>query len=207
MHLSELQRVVRELRMLAWASAGMLVVLAIVMLVAMVQKDRLIEKMTLERPIAVVPGAVAGEYIAGLSDANLTLAARYLVGLPTNVTPANIDDRLAELLAHSTPEFLPTLTLAGENMRAEVKGQAQSRVLIVDPKRETLRREGDEFTYRVEGSRKLFAGGLVMREDQGSATLRFRLGSPSERNRFGIWLTSLSISSVDARKPTTGSPQ
>jgi hypothetical protein len=202
MQLSDLQRVVREVRVLAYVSTGMTVLLAILLAVSTILKDRTLERATRERPIAVIPGAVAGEYIAGLSETNLTLASRYLIGLATNITPANVDERLRELQAHADPTYLPRLAIAADQLRAEVRSQAQSRVMTLESNAESLTRSGEDFVYQGRGPRTFFSGGLVMMQDTAQATLRFRLGSPSERNRMGIWIVDLAI--APAERPGSG---
>lgn len=207
MRLSDLQRVVREMRILAYASAGLTALVTIVLGVSIILKDRTIERVTRERPIAVIPGAVAGEYIAGLSETNLTLASRYLVGLATNITPANVDERLRELQAHADPTYLPRLSIASDQLRNEVRSQAQSRVMTIESTGESLTRAGEDFVYQARGPRTFFSGGLVMMEDTAQATLRFRLGSPSERNRLGLWIVDLAIAPGDRRPSGTGTQQ
>ncbi len=198
MQISQLDRAVREMRWLVWVAAGVSVLGATVQFALTLRKDDTIARLSTERPVMVVPGAVAGEYIAGLSDENLLLAARYLASLGTVFTTANIDERLRELEGYAAPAFLPRLQEAGERLRAEVRSQNQSRSFVFDRAQERLSRVGEHYLYEAAGARAFFSGGFVMQQDAGSVRLRFRLGAPDVRNKLGVLLEDVTIAAVPA---------
>lgn len=193
MHISELHRAVREMRLLVWLLAAVSLLAAAAQFALSLRKDDTITRLSTERPVMVVPGAVAGEYIAGLSEENLVLAARYLASLGTVFTTANVDARLAELEGYASPTFLPRLQEAGERLRAEVRSQNQSRSFVFDRAVERLTRSGEYYVYEATGARAFFSGGFVMQQDSGSVRLRFRLGAPDARNRLGVLLEDVTI--------------
>lgn len=198
MQLSQLDRAVREMRLLVWVVAGVSVLGAAAQLTLTLRKDDTIARLSTERPVMVVPGAVAGEYIAGLSEENLLLAARYLASLGTVFTTANVDERLRELEGYAAPAFLPRLQEAGERLRAEVRSQNQSRSFVFDRGQERLTRAGDHYVYDATGARAFFSGGFVMQQDAGSVRLRFRLGAPDVHNKLGVLLEDVAIAAVPA---------
>jgi len=200
MQISDLNRAVREMRLLVWVVAGVSVLGAFAQFYLSMRKDDTITRLSTERPVMVVPGAVAGEYIAGLSEENLVLAARYLASLGTVFTTANVDDRLRELEGYASPTLLPRLQEAGERLRAEVRSQNQSRSFIFDRGQERLTRSGEHYLYEVTGSRAFFSGGFVMQQDSGTVRMRFRLGAPDSRNKLGVLLEDVTIS---ASSPAT----
>jgi hypothetical protein len=194
MQISDLNRAVREMRLLVWVVAGVSVLAACAQFFLSLRKDDTITRLSTERPVMVVPGAVAGEYIAGLSEENLVLAARYLAALGTVFTTANVDARLGELEGYASPTFLPRLQEAGERLRAEVRSQNQSRSFVFDRGTERLTRSGEFYVYEASGARAFFSGGFVMQQDTGTVRLRFRLGSPDARNKLGVLLEDVTIS-------------
>jgi hypothetical protein len=204
MQISELNRAVREVRLLAWVIAGVSVLGAFAQFYLAMQKDHTITRLSTERPVMVVPGAVAGEYIAGLSDENLVLAARYLASLGTVFTTANVDSRLGELEGYASPSFLPRLQEASERLRAEVRSQNQSRSFIFDRGQERLTRNGEYYVYEVNGARAFFSGGFVMQQDTGSVRMRFRLGAPDARNKLGVLLEDVTISAATSTAAPRG---
>lgn len=204
MQISQLDRAVREMRGLVWVAASVSVLGAAAQLALTLRKDDTIARLSTERPVMVVPGAVAGEYIAGLSDENLLLAARYLASLGTVFTTANVDERLRELEGYAAPAFLPRLQEASERLRAEVRSQNQSRSFVFDRAQERLTRAGEHYLYEAAGARAFFSGGFVMQQDAGSVRLRFRLGAPDVRNKLGVLLEDVTIAA--APSPAGGRP-
>lgn len=196
MQISALNRAVREVRLLVWVVAGASVVGMVAQFYLAMRKDDTITRLSTERPVMVVPGAVAGEYIAGLSEENLVLAARYLASLGTVFTTANVDARLSELEAYASPAFLPRLQEASERLRAEVRSQNQSRSFIFDRGQERLTRMGEHYAYEATGARAFFSGGFVMQQDSGTVRMRFRLGAPDSRNKLGVLLEDVTISAA-----------
>lgn len=196
MQISALNRAVREVRLLVWVVAGASIVGVVAQSCLAMRKDDTITRLSTERPVMVVPGAVAGEYIAGLSEENLVLAARYLASLGTVFTTANVDARLSELEAYASPTFLPRLQEASERLRAEVRSQNQSRSFIFDRGQERLTRLGEYYAYEATGARAFFSGGFVMQQDTGTVRMRFRLGAPDSRNKLGVLLEDVTISAA-----------
>lgn len=201
MEISTFQRTVREMRTLVWVVAGVSVLGACGQFFLGLRKDHTIVRLSTERPVMVVPGAVAGEYIAGLSEENLVLAARYIASLGTVFTTANLDDRLRELEAFASPAFLPRLQEASERLRAEVRSQNQSRSFLFDRGQEKLQRAGEFYSYEATGQRVFFSGGFVMQQDTGQIRLRFRLGAADARNKLGILLEDVTIAAGAKVKP------
>jgi hypothetical protein len=196
MQISDLHRAVREMRLLIWVVAGVSLLGACAQFYLSLRKDDTITRLSTERPVMVVPGAVAGEYIAGLSEENLVLAARYLAALGTVFTTANFDARLGELEGYASPTFLPRLQEAGERLRSEVRSQNQSRSFVFDRGTERLTRSGEFYVYEASGARAFFSGGFVMQQDTGTVRLRFRLGAPDARNKLGVLLEDVTISAA-----------
>lgn len=186
--------------MLVWVVACVSVLGACAQFFLALRKDDTITRLSTERPVMVVPGAVAGEYIAGLSEENLVLAARYVASLGTVFTTANVDERLREMEGYASPSFLPRLQEAGERLRAEVRSQNQSRGFIFDRSQERLLRTGEFYVYEVTGPRVFYSGGFVMQQDTGQIRIRFRLGAAGVRNKLGVLLEDVTIAAVAAAK-------
>ncbi|MDT8992868.1 TraE/TraK family type IV conjugative transfer system protein [Curvibacter sp. APW13] len=199
MNLDELSKAVRRMMTVVVVFAGLATVLSISSLLALFRSQAALERAVNERAVMVVPGAVAGEYIAGLSEENLKGVARYIGQLGTSFTPANFKLRMDELMAYADSAYLPTLANEAKKLEMEVVAQAQGRFFLPDTQSERLVVVGNnEFEYTTTGSWAFSAGGLALSQDDiGRVTVRFRLGQSDQRNKYGVKI--LRFSAVRAK--------
>lgn len=211
MQLDTLQQTVHGLRRVVLVGVSISALAAIGMGVIAYRSQSLIEQVARERPIMVVPGAVAGAYISGLSEDNLTGVARYIASLATNFTPANYADRSAELLSYADATILPTLSAAQARLSQEVVATSQARYFFADKKSESLKQIGASvYQYSATGDRTVLAAGIPVSQDKATIQVTFALGTASNANRYGFQLRALNISEPDVvarRPPPVGVPR
>ena len=109
MQLDQLANEVTRLRNIVWIAVVPMGVLSLGLAYMTYNAQEMLSKVAKERPVMVVPGAVAGQYIAGLGEENLIGAARYVASLGTSFTSNSYDERANELLAYASPGFEPVL--------------------------------------------------------------------------------------------------
>lgn len=193
MNLDALNVTVRRMGMAVVAFAGISSVVTLSSMYALIKAQATLERATNERPVMVVPGAVAGEYVAGLSAENLKGAARYVAQLGTSFTPANFKARMDELKTYTDAPYLPALSNDIKSLEMEAQAQAQGRFFIADSASENLAVISPNlFEYTATGPWVFTAGGLPLAQDSGSVTVRFKLGLPSEKNKYGFQLVKFS---------------
>lgn len=188
MSLDELNKSIRRMTQVMFIFGGVASVLAISSIFALFRSQAALERAVNERAVMVVPGAVAGEYIAGLSEENLKGVARYVAQLGTSFTPSNFRVRMDELRSFAESSYLPTLSNETKRLEMEVTAQAQGRYFLPDTASEKLTVVGiNEFEYTTTGTWSFSAGGLALTQDDiGRVTVRFRLGQPDQRNKYGF---------------------
>lgn len=172
---------------------GVFAVVAIVgfisAMMVMFKAQAALERALYQRPVMVVPGAVAGEYVAGLSEENLKGVARYVSGLGVTFTPANFKLRMQELLSYSAAGYLPELNNMVNQLNDEVTAQSQGRYFVAETTSERISvTNGNRYEYTAKGSWVFTAAGLSLSTDVGEVTIKFTLGQPSEKNRYGLEL-------------------
>ena len=162
-------------------------VLAISATLAVFKAQATLERAINERPVMVVPGAVAGEYISGLSEENLKGVARYVGQLGSSFTPSNFRVRMDELLTYADVSYQPTLGNETKQLESEVVAQAQGRFFMPDTGTERFTVLGPNlFEYSAKGPWSFMAGGLALSQDQGEVIVKFKLGQPDQRNKYGF---------------------
>lgn len=188
MNLDELNKSIRRMTVIMCVFGGIATVQSISATYALFRSQAALERSVNERAVMVVPGAVAGEYIAGLSEENLKGVARYVAQLGTSFTPANFRVRMDELLAYADSAYLPTLSSEIKNLEMEVVAQSQGRYFLPDTKSEQIAvLNANEFEYTATGTWAFAAGGLALsKDDTGKIVVRFRLGQPDSRNKYGF---------------------
>lgn len=192
MRLDQFHMLVRRLTFVVVGFAGVAALSSASAVFAVLKAQSTIERVANERPVIVVPGAVAGEYVAGLSEENLKGLGRYMGQLATSFTSANFRDRMRELTSFADAGYLPALTTHVQALETEVVAQSQGRFFMPDVGAEVLSVLGPNlFEYRASGQWLFSAAGLPLSEDRASVTVRFYLGRPSEKNRYGLQLRQL----------------
>lgn len=192
MKLDQLQQLLHRLMLVVVGFAAVATVATISATVAVFKAQAALERTANERPVMVVPGAVAGEYVAGLSEDNLRGLGRYMAQLATSFTSANFRDRMQELKYFADASYLPVLTNNVQSLETEIAAQSQGRFFIPDLGSETLVVLGPNlFEYRASGPWTFSAAGLALSEDRANVSVRFYLGRPSEKNRYGLQLKQL----------------
>lgn len=188
MRLDELNKAIRRLMIVVVLFSGIATLVAISALFALFRSQAALERAVNERAVMVVPGAVAGEYIAGLSEENLKGVARYVAQLGTSFTPANFKSRMDELMSFAESSYLPTLSNETKRLEMEVIAQAQGRYFLADSASERLVVHGNnEFEYTATGTWAFSAGGLALSQDDiGHVSVQFRLGQPDQKNKYGF---------------------
>ena len=158
-------------------------------------------------PVLVVPGAIAGVYTPGLTEANVRATARYLASLATNFTGAGgFRERFDELETFAAPQFLPALQRARLTLQHDVETQNQARAFFAASATEQLLpAEGGRFDYRVQGERIVYSSGVPMDSRRSELRLRLRWGAPSRQNPAGIVLENFDVTDLD-RVAQQGSP-
>lgn len=187
MKLDELRKVVSRLVWVVIAFATISTLLSISSTFAVLRAQATLERVVNERPVMVVPGAIAGEYIAGLSTENLKGLGRYVGQLGTTFTPANFRPRMDELLSYADTSYLPALSNHVKSLEAEMVAQAQGRYFIAESDSEQITvLDSNILEYTASGPWTFSSGGLGLSEDSGKVTVRFRLGQPDNKNKYGI---------------------
>ena len=192
MNLDQLHQLVRKLIFVVVGFAGVAVVAFGSSIFAVHRAQSILERAINERPVIVVPGAVAGEYIAGISEENLKGAGRYLAQLGTSFTAANFRARMDELQGFADANYLPAISNDVRALEGEVLAQAQGRFFMADLNTEKLTVKGANlFEYTATGPWIFTAAGLLLSEDRGTVTVTFYLGRPSEKNKYGLQVRNL----------------
>lgn len=188
MSLDEVNKAIRRLTIVVFVFSGVATLMGISAIFAMFKSQAALERAVNERAVMVVPGAVAGEYISGLSEENLKGVARYVAQLGTSFTPSNFKPRMDELMAFAESSYLPALTSETKKLESEVIAQSQGRYFLADLASERLVVVGsNEFEYTTTGTWAFSAGGLALTQDDiGHVTVRFRLGQPDKMNKYGF---------------------
>jgi hypothetical protein len=203
MQLDQLAATVQHLKVVIYTSSSILGVVALGLAVTTYNAHEMVNRVARERPVIVVPGAVAGQYIAGLGEENLIGAARYITSLGASFTLSTYESRAKELLEYADPVYEAVLKNSQRSQRDEVLATGQARSFHSDRANEQLRRvDANTFEYSAKGNRVVYAGGLVVAQDVAQVKLTFRLGFASEKNRFGLTVIGLDVSTHD-----TGSRQ
>jgi hypothetical protein len=160
----------------------------------------------LRMPVLVVPGAVGGVYSPGLSEDNVRASARYLSSLATNFgSPRSFHERFDELETFAAAPYLPQLQAARRGLQHDVETQGQARSFVAAPGSEQLQQvRPGHFVYRVRGERVVYAGGLPMDRRPSETQLLLQWGTPSERNRAGVFLEGFSV--ADLSPESAGAP-
>lgn len=188
MKLDALENAIHRLTLVVVGFAGLATVIAISAVLALFRSQAALERALNERAVMVVPGAVSGEYIAGLSEENLKGVARYLAQLGTSFTPGNFTSRMNEMMAYADDSYLPELANQIRKLETEVVAQAQGRYFLPETTTEKLAVLGkNTFEYTVSGPWAFSAGGLPLtNDDTGTVAVRFRLGQPDAKNKYGV---------------------
>ena len=206
MKLDELREVVIQLRTVFYVGFTFMLVISIGSVSMSFSSYRAVMRVANERPIVVVPGAVAGEYISGLGEENILGAARYVSSLCTAFNTSNYEARCAEFLAYAAPSYETLLKSVQDAQRKEVQATGQSRSFNFDRSKESIKRiDNNTFVYTAVGDRTVFSAGLVVSQDQAQIRLVFTLTGASDKNRYGITMTGFEITpfkAVTDRAPT-----
>lgn len=157
------------------------------------------KEVTMRMPVLVVPGAVSGVYSPGLTEDNVRGAARYIAGLGTIFSGVHgMDQRFDELEAFASADFLPRLQVARATLRRDVETQNQARAFYATPSSEHLAQTAPgRFEYAIHGQRLVYASGLTMDSHASKLDLQLTLGSPSEKNRIGVFLDGFDVTDED----------
>lgn len=192
MKLDQLNKHIRMMTIMVGVFAVVASIGFISAVTVMFKSQSALERSLYQRPVMVVPGAVAGEYVAGLSEENIKGVARYVSGLGVTFTPANFSSRMQELLTYSATSYLPELTNMVNQLSNEVIAQSQGRYFVADSASERITViGGNSYEYTAKGAWVFTAAGLPLSTDLGMVTIRFELGQPSEKNRYGLQLQRL----------------
>lgn len=191
MKLDQMNQLLRQMAWVVCAFAGVATIAMLTSVYAVLKAQATLERAANERPVMVVPGAVAGEYIAGLTEENLKGLGRYIGQLGTTFTSGNFKERMQELTAYADATYLPTLNNNVRSLEAETAAQSQGRYFMPDIASEKLVVLGPNlFEYQASGPWTFTAAGLPLSEDRASVSVRFYLGRPSERNKYGVQVKS-----------------
>jgi TraE protein len=195
MQLDKLHDLIKHLKNVVYLAVVPLGLLSVFLAVMNYNALELVGKLSKERPIMVVPGAVAGQYISGLGEENLIGAARYVASLGTSFTSSSYDERAKELLAYASPGFEPVLKASQLRQRDEVQATGQARAFNFDRSKEKMARiDANTFQYSASAERIVYAAGLIVSQDEAQIAMTFKLGISSEKNRYGLTVTGLEVS-------------
>lgn len=149
-----------------------------------------LNRMTESRPVMVVPGATAGVYTPGLAQENLINLARYLVGLRTNFTKYNIEQRSNEFASFMAPASLAEYQRKAKEQIDKVRSREESRSFIKE--RDELRQMADgSYQYVAQGNWTFFSSSVVLDQSPWEAALVFRVTQASKANPYGIEVLSI----------------
>jgi hypothetical protein len=148
------------------------------------------------QPIHVIPGAAEGVYAAGLTRYNVANAARYLLGLAVNLTPATAAQRFSELEGYIAPEALGEFRTERDQRLKEIKTQQQSRAFYPDAP-DHLSVENGIYRYRVRGVWEIRSGSLPMSLKRHEFTLHFRVGGADRENPYGVFIDAFEVRALE----------
>jgi len=166
-------------------------------LVSTVQLAAKIGEVAKTRSVYVIPGAAEGVYAPGLTEYNVRNAARYLLGLGANLTPANAEERLAELEKYCMSDYVPAFQAEKIRSLKEIQSQTQSRALQPDRGDSLTVDEKKIYTYAASGTWEIKSGSLLMSALRHRFTLRFFVGNADRGNPYGIQLLSFDVAPLD----------
>lgn len=162
-----------------------------------------IKEISNNRPIYAVPGALAGQYKPGLNDQALKDQGRYWTGLIANFTRKNANSRIAELESFVDNSYNVGFQKIRDSLLREVEQQSQGRSFNEIPQTATLKQNEDgTYTFKIRGDRTFFSANIVLSEDQADIEFRFRIGSPSEANKYGLMVIGVDVREVPGSKKT-----
>ena len=197
---------VNELSAVKWRQGIQLfviVALALALVFSMWVNSRMateLRSLALAQPIRVVPGAASGVYAPGLTNENVLNATRYLHQLGANITPATAKARFAELESYCAPSFLPKFRAESAKRLEEIMQQQQSRLFVRDEEEQLVRGENAIYHYVVSGPWDIRSGTVPMSEYRHQFRLQFTVGTPDERNPYGIQLLGFDTIQIDSTK-------
>src|SRR3974390_1571769 len=144
------------------------------------------------QPIHVIPGAAEGVYAAGITQYNIANAARYLLGLAVNITPATAAQRFNELEGYIAAEALSEFRAERDQRLKEIKTQQQSRAFFADGPDELSEQDG-VYVYRVRGMWEIRSGSLPISTRHHEFILRFRVGRADKENPYGVFIHAFEV--------------
>jgi hypothetical protein len=202
MPLHDLLLSVKRAAALQWLATALLGLLCLALAALSFRQAGELAWLARHRPIHVVPGAAEGVYAPGLARHNIANAARYLLGLAVDLTPATASRRLQELERYLDPVALPVFRSERDRRLKEIEGQQQSRSLYPDSPDELTEDEG-VYRYTVRGRWEIRSGSLPMSDDRHQFTMRFRVGTADETNPYGVRIVAFEVRRLDVLKTGT----
>jgi len=181
---------------LQWSATAILGVLCVALVVLNFKLAGDLSSLARHQPIHVIPGAAEGVYAAGLTQYNVANAARYLLGLAVNVTPATAQQRFAELETYIAPEALGEFRGERDRRLKEIRSQQQSRAFFPDEPDRLVVEDGS-YVYRVRGTWEIRSGSLPMSSTRHEFTLRFRVGHADRENPYGVSIDAFEVRALD----------
>lgn len=149
-----------------------------------------LKSMTETRPVMVVPGAAAGVYTPGLLRENLLNLSRYLVGLRTNFTKFNIEQRSNEFASFMAPASLAEYQAKTREQVDKIKSRDESRSFVKE--NDDLQQQADgSYKYSAVGAWTFFSSSVVLDQSPWQVDLVFRVIQASKNNPYGIEVISI----------------
>ncbi len=195
--LHDLLLAVKRAAALQWLATALLGLLCVALTVLCFRQASELAWLARHRPVHVVPGAAEGVYAPGITRHNIANAARYLLGLAVDLTPATASRRLQEFERYLDPVALPVFRAERDRLLKEIEAQQQSRTFYPDSPDELIDDEG-LYGYTVRGRWEIRSGSLPMSEERHAFTMRFRVGTADETNPYGVRILAFEVQRLGA---------
>jgi len=162
------------------------------------QGDSAMDEAVRHPQLAVVPGAVAGLYTAGISQANLQDAALNLASLPLDITPKNVDQKYKQFEYFLSPKALYIFQKAAPHLEKDIHSRDESRVFI--PDKQKLVRIGDnKYQFTETGVYEFFSGDIHLGSPEYQVDMVFTVDDePTPTNPYGLVIHKFQVQEVTA---------
>lgn len=171
-------------------------VIIVVLAVLLFNAQSTITSMARNIPVMVIPGARSGLYSPGISAENVKNLAIYMVKLPLDITPKNIEQRYNEFESFLSPGELMNFQAQKTAIIQSIQGHDESRIFVADTYH--LKEIGvNQYKIVTTGHYHYFSGNLVLGDHKERVSMTFTVAvSASPKNPYGVVINSFRASKV-----------
>jgi hypothetical protein len=172
--------------------AGLTVVI-VVLGVLLVNAQNTVGSMAKHIPVMVIPGASSGLYSPGISADNVKNLAIYLIKLPLDITPANVNQRYNEFQKFLSPDELMNFQSQKDGITESIKSHDESRIFVPENyKLQSL--SHNQYKMTTYGHYHYFSGNLVLGDHKERITMVFTVAvSATPKNPYGVVIDSFNV--------------